>query len=111
MARGITRTNQLYNVPGRPGILAIGKSALYENFILKDEANPYVPGTNVRRLKLLHIAANATAVFDDELGALIEGLRRCRDSAPAPIKLVGKAKTAKRRRAPRSRPVTAETAA
>jgi hypothetical protein len=137
---GILRVNLLYNTvvrtkkdieenrPGvfRPGLLAVAKSAFYENFVLKDATDPYVPGTDVPRLKLLHLAANATAVFNDELAALVEGLKRWRDSTPAPTKVVGKPKAvkpvataaravpAKRRSAPRSRStksVSAETTA
>jgi hypothetical protein len=94
---GITRVNLLYNVPpepkrpardgrparparpARPGRLAVAKSAFYENFVLHDERDPFIPGTNVSRLKLLHLAANATAAFNDEIEALEEGLRRWRD--------------------------------
>jgi hypothetical protein len=92
---GVTRTNHLYNTttqtakdrsegrPGvfRPGLFGVAKSAFYDNFVLKDEADPYIPGTDVPRLKLLHIAKNATAAFNDEIERVQEGLRRFRDKS------------------------------
>ena len=81
--RSLTRTNLLYNKKGRPGRLAIGRSCFYANFVLRDENDPFIPGTDVPRLKLLPLSANATAAFDDEIDAVIEGLRCWRDKAHA----------------------------
>ena len=100
---GITRVNLLYNMPpqperpardgkparpakpARPGRLAVAKSAFYDNFVWHSDEDPYVPGTDVPRLKLLHLASNATAAFNDEIDALVEDLRRWRDrSHPKP---------------------------
>jgi hypothetical protein len=106
---GITRANRLYNTivrtkkdreegrPGvsRPGLFGCGKSAFYDNYTLKDAADPKIPGTDVDRLKLLHIAKNATAAFNDEIERVQEGLRRWRDKMFAeglPRKQIGKQK-------------------
>jgi hypothetical protein len=78
---GITRANLLYNRPGCPGLLGISRSTFYENFILHSADDPLIPGTNVPRLRLLHLSATATAAFNDEVDALIEGLRRFRDES------------------------------
>jgi hypothetical protein len=93
---GITRINLLYNTndlparkghrrrarKGRPGRLGISRSTFFDNFVLHNEDDPYIPGTNVRRLKLLHLAQNACAAFNDEIDALEEGLKRWRDDKP-----------------------------
>ena len=96
---GITRISLLYNTndrpalkrpgrkdlparKGRPGRLGISRSTFFDNFVLHNEDDPYIPGTNVRRLKLLHLAQNACAAFNDEIDALEEGLKRWRDDKP-----------------------------
>ena len=96
--RRITRVNQLYSVPetktknrkgevkvkpARVGRLPFARSYTYANLILHDENDPFIPGTKVRRLKLLRLSATAAAVFDDEVDALLEGLRAHRDAARA----------------------------
>jgi hypothetical protein len=70
---GITRVNRLYNSPpvsarkardGKParkarpartGRLPVGKSEFYQDIVLKSEDDPFIPGTNVRRLELIHL--------------------------------------------------------
>jgi hypothetical protein len=106
---GVTRVNLLYSTiirtkkdreegrPGvsRPGLLGVAKSAFYESYVLKDEGDPFIPDTDVPRLKLLHLAKNATAVFNDEIEKMQEGLRRWRDKTFAeglPRKQIGKPK-------------------
>ena len=90
---GITRINRLYNTtvqtkedreakrPGvfRPGLFGVAKSAFYCNYVLKDESDPFIPGTDVPRLKLLHLAETSSAAFNDEIERVQEGLRRWRD--------------------------------
>jgi hypothetical protein len=82
-SRSMTRVGRLFNRKGRPGRLAIGRSCFYANFVLRDENDPFIPGTDVPRLRLLQLAANATAAFDDEIDAVIEGLRKWRDAGCA----------------------------
>jgi hypothetical protein len=76
---GITRISRLYNTKGRPGRLGISRSTFFDNFVLKNEDDPYIPNTDVPRLRLLPLAVNASAAFDDEIDAVVEGLRRWRD--------------------------------
>src|SRR5437870_1125742 len=64
---GITRISRLYNTKGRPGLFGISRSTFFDNFVLHSEADPYIPRTNVRRLRLLHLAPNAAAAFKDEV--------------------------------------------
>src|SRR5262245_17956158 len=85
MARGITRAKVGTKPNGKPvferrvGRLGIGKTNFFLNFVHHSDDDPNVPGTDVPRLKLLRLAVNAAAAFDDEIDALIEGLRRFRD--------------------------------
>ena len=38
-----------------------------------------MPGTRIKRLKLVHIGPRAVAAFEDEVDDLVEGLRQHRD--------------------------------
>jgi hypothetical protein len=78
---GITRISHLYNTKDRPGRLGISRSTFHDNFVLKSEDDPFIPGTDVPRLRLLHLATNAAAAFDDEIDAVVEGLKRWRDKS------------------------------
>jgi hypothetical protein len=80
---GITRINLLYNKRNsrHPGRLGISRSTFHDNFVLHSAADPFIPGTDVPRLKLLHLAPNAAAAFNDDIDALEEGLRRWRDKS------------------------------
>ena len=80
---GITRATLLYNTPARPeqpardgkpacpakpartGRLGVSRSTFYDNFVLHSEDDPFIPGTDVRRLRLLHLSANATAACSE----------------------------------------------
>jgi hypothetical protein len=81
MAGGITRISNLYNKKGRAGLFGISRSTFFDNFVLHSEADPFIPRTNVRRLRLLHLAPNAAAAFNDEIDAVLDGLRRWRDKS------------------------------
>jgi len=69
----------------RAGLLGVGHSKFAEDFVLRDERDPFVPGTEgkVRRLKPMKLGERAVGFFEDEVHALIEGLRAHRDAAEA----------------------------
>jgi hypothetical protein len=79
--------------------LGVGKSYFYDSLVHHSDADPYVPGTpGVLRLKLLHLAPNAVAAFDDEVDALVEGLRAWRDAGhpkPSTVSKITVSKKAK----------------
>jgi hypothetical protein len=79
---GITRVNLLYNMPGRPGRLGLGRTAFFQNIVLKSADDPLIPGTDVPRLDLVQLASNVSAAFNDDIDALEEGLKRWRNSKP-----------------------------
>jgi hypothetical protein len=80
---GIVRINRLYNTLERPGRLGISRSTFYDNFVWHSDDDPFIPNTDVPRLKLLHLAPNAAAAFDDEVAELEAGLKRWRDEEHA----------------------------
>ena len=79
---GITRVNLLYNTKDRPGRLGLGRTAFYQNIVLKSADDPLIPGTDVPRLALVQLALNVSAAFNDEIDELEEGLKRWRDGKP-----------------------------
>lgn len=76
----LLRVNAIYG-PGNP--IPVGKTNFHTNYIHDDAGPPdqFIPGTNVPKLKLVHIGPRAVAAFDDEVAALLEGLRAARDKA------------------------------
>jgi hypothetical protein len=83
MTESVSRTATLYSTRKRKGRLGVSKTTFFERFVLHDVSDPYLPGTTVRRLRLLRLAPKATAVFDREVDELIEGLRKWRDAGCA----------------------------
>jgi hypothetical protein len=63
--------------------LGVGKTK-FRDFVLYDESDPYVPGTDkqVRRVRFILLGERAVGFFEDELDVLIEDLRRWRDAKP-----------------------------
>jgi len=79
----VSRTSSLYSTRKRKGRLGVSKTTFFENYVLNDVNDPFLPGTTVKRLRLLRLAPKATAVFDREVDELIEGLRKWRDAGCA----------------------------
>jgi hypothetical protein len=64
--------------------VAVGKTNFDQNFVDRGDGNDTVPGTDVPRLRPVALGLRAIGFFSDEVDALIEGLRRWRDSTPQP---------------------------
>lgn len=75
----ILRPKQIYG-PG--GKLPISRTAFFDNFVLHDEADPFIPGTKIRRLRLAKLGERAVGAFADEIEAIVEALRAARDASP-----------------------------
>jgi hypothetical protein len=75
----LQRVRDIYG-PGNP--IPVGKTNFFTNYVHDEkngEAEQFIPGTNVPRLRLVKIGVRAVAAFDDEVAALVEGLRAARD--------------------------------
>jgi hypothetical protein len=59
--------------------LGVGKTKFDEDYRYHDDSDPFLPGTEIPRLKLAHIGKRAVAGFEDEVDALVEALRQHRD--------------------------------
>jgi hypothetical protein len=71
MAMGWVRTNQLWNRPGRPGLLGCGKTKVNEDFLLRDATDPHVPDTDVPRIKVHYLGPKIPIVEDTEVERFI----------------------------------------
>jgi hypothetical protein len=62
------------------GPLPCRKTQFFSDYVLKDEADPYIPNTKVRRLRLARLSARMVVAFEDEVNDIVEGLRAERDT-------------------------------
>jgi hypothetical protein len=64
--------------------VGVGRSKFNEDFVLKDENDPFVPDTDdrVRRVRPIALGERTVGFFEDELDVLIEALRQWRNSQP-----------------------------
>jgi hypothetical protein len=78
MSKRILRVSQIYG-PGNP--IPVGATKFYEDFVYHEGGDEYVPGTNVPRLRLMNLGPRAKGGFEDDVDAVVEGLRAVRDAA------------------------------
>jgi len=78
-----TKLMRLYQIYGRGNPIPVGKTKFFEDIVLRDEADPFIPGTRVRRLRLANIGERTPVAFEDEVTALAEAIRKQRDDAAA----------------------------
>jgi hypothetical protein len=76
MARMI-RVNKIYG-PDAP--IPVGQNKFYTDIVLKDENDPYIPGTKIRRLRLANLGDGIRVGFEDEIEAIGEAVRAMRDA-------------------------------
>jgi hypothetical protein len=64
--------------------LPVGHTKFWEDFVYKPGDSEFVPGTNIKRLKLVRLGERAVGAFADEVYQLVEALRTWRDTHPEP---------------------------
>ena len=62
--------------------LAVGLTKFNSEFVDHGDGKDAVPGTDIPRLRPVRLGAKAIGFFSDETDALIEALRRRRDTTP-----------------------------
>jgi hypothetical protein len=64
--------------------VGVGRTYFFENFVLKNDSDPFVPNTDgkVRRARPIPLGERNIGFIDDELDALIEALREFYNSRP-----------------------------
>jgi hypothetical protein len=79
--RTVTRARMMYKTRERSGRLPICKSLFFKNYVYHVGGPEFVPGTKVRRLRPVPLGEKISAFFDDEIDAMIEGLRAEQEAA------------------------------
>ncbi len=59
--------------------LPVGRTKLDDDFVYHDGGDPFIPGTDIPRLRWVHLGPRSVAADEDEVDALIEALRAHRD--------------------------------
>ena len=72
------RPKQIY---GKDGIIPVGRTKFNEDIVYREGGPEFIPGTDVPRLKLAHLSPRCVAGFEDEVEAVVEGLRAHRDGS------------------------------
>ena len=72
------RLKQVYG-PGNP--IPFRKTKFYTDIVYHEGGDPFIPGTNVPRLRLANIGDRVRVAFEDEVQALAEAIRKERDAA------------------------------
>ncbi len=78
MSIRLLRAKQVYGVGGR---IPVSKGYFFDNYVLRDDGDQFVPHTNgqVRRLKPVHLGVQALAFIEDEIDELNAALVALRD--------------------------------
>jgi hypothetical protein len=71
----VTRIGKMFNSKGRKGVFDVGRSKFYADFVLTDPADPFIPGTDIPRLRLVHLGGKSVGVDDDDTSRVIAGLQ------------------------------------
>jgi hypothetical protein len=71
----IFRIGALFNRNGRKGIFDFGHSKGYDGFILTDPADPFIPGTDILRLRPIHLGAKSVGVSEEEIQRVVLALQ------------------------------------
>jgi hypothetical protein len=89
-AVGVTRIGRMFNHKGERGVFDVSRSKFYRDFVLSDPANPNIPGTDISRLRLVHLGGKSVAVDDDDIRRIVAALqdfyarKRADKKAPQP---------------------------
>jgi hypothetical protein len=79
MAVRILRGPQIW---GREGRLPVSRTTFDEKFTLHDPSDPFVPGTNIRRVRRVPLGGRAVGYVEDEIDVVAEQLVKARDASP-----------------------------
>jgi len=77
---GVTRIARMHNHKDRDGVLQKGvfdvsRSKFYRDLMLSDPADPYIPGTDIPRLRPVYLGAKSVGVSEDEIQRVVLALQ------------------------------------
>jgi hypothetical protein len=75
----VVRIGQVFNrrkgEKSEKGIFEISRSKGYADYILRDPADPLIPGTDVPRLRPIHLGGKSVGVSEDEIQRVVLALQ------------------------------------
>ena len=71
----VIRIGKMFNRKGRKGIFDISRAKVHRDFVLTDPANPFIPGTDIPRLRLVHLGGKSVGVSEDEINRVVAALQ------------------------------------
>ena len=60
--------------------LGIGRTTFYKDYVKREGGDEFIPNTTVPRLRPIELSTKTSGFVDDEVDAVIEGLRKERDA-------------------------------
>jgi hypothetical protein len=77
---GVTRVGKMFNHKDKEGVRQKGvfdlsKGKFYKDYVLRDSADPNIPGTDVPRLELVYLGGKSVAVDDDDTRRVVQALK------------------------------------
>ena len=81
------RIFRLKQLCGPNGLFGIGHSKLYEHYIEREGADPFIPGTHVRRARTVNLGERAKGMTDVEVDRIIRELAAEAKPLPAAVKM------------------------
>jgi hypothetical protein len=84
MVSQLIRLGRLYNRGGRDGLLGVGRTKLFSDLLLRDDDNPNIPGTTVRRMQTVRLGPKTIGVPDTEVQRVTSELTKAPRNRKAP---------------------------
>jgi predicted DNA-binding transcriptional regulator AlpA len=81
-------SNSILRLQATLARIGVKKTKFLDDFVLHSDSDPFIPGTDIPRLRKVQLGERAVGFFDDEVDAVIEAFRDFRDhqvpSTPRP---------------------------
>ena len=75
-----TRMLRVGAIYGRGNPIPVGTTKFYQDIVHREGGDEFIPGTEIRRLRLTRLSENVRIGFVDEIEQLAEALRTARDA-------------------------------
>jgi hypothetical protein len=94
----VTRVGKMFNHKNKEGVrqkgvFDVSRSKGYRDYILTDPADPNIPGTDVLRLRPIHLGGKSVGVSEDEIQRVVLALQEIYASKAAQRASTGKKKS------------------
>ena len=84
MVSRIIRLGRLYDRRSRDGLLGVGRTKLFSDLLHREDDDPYIPGTTVRRMQTVRLGPKAIGVLDTEVQRVTSELTKAPPNKKVP---------------------------